>query len=181
MFIFSVPISALNCFGSAPSVLIASAEKQLVDLCYVTHFQLGYISTDRINTGMYAKAKRVQLIIYVYVLDVVRTTFVSFLCFNLRFDGPATQSGSKDFNVIVSVRFTLLNKTPNIAIASIFTTTFFKFLYIIHQVICQEARIFPFQIERFYVGMKCSNTQGNIASLLSHVFIQKIYLNISHN
>ena len=35
---FSVPLSALTCFGSALSVLIASAEKQLVYLCYETHF-----------------------------------------------------------------------------------------------------------------------------------------------
>ena len=110
--------------------------------------------------------------------------FVSFLCFNLRFYGLATPSGSNDFNASLSVRFTLLNKTSNIAIASIFTTTFFRFLYIIDQFICQEAHIFSFQIERFYVGMKCCNTQGNIASplkKLKYVFIQKISLNTSHN
>ena len=99
----SVPLSALTCFGSAPSVLIASAEKQLVYLCYITHFQLEYLSTEQINTDMYAKAKRIQLIISVYVLDVVRATFVPLLRYNLRFDGLATPCGSKDFNASLSV------------------------------------------------------------------------------
>ena len=80
---------------------------------------------------MYAKPKRIQLIISVCVLDVARTTFLSFLCFNLRFDGIATSSESKDFIASLRLRFTLLGKMTNIAIASIFTTTFYRFLYII--------------------------------------------------
>ena len=181
---FSFPLSALTCFSSALNFLIASAEKQLVYLCYVTHFQLEYLSTEQINTGMYAKAKRIQLIISVYVLDVVRATFVSLLRYNLRFDGLATPSGSKDFNGSLSVRFTLLDETPDIAIASIFFIIFYRFLYIIVYFIRQEAHIFPFQIERFQDDMKYSNTQGNIVSLLKkfkYVFIQKTSLNISHN
>ena len=86
---------------------------------------------------MYAKAKRIQLTISVYVLDVVRATFVSLLCYNLHFDGLATPSGSKDFNASLSVRFTLLDKTPDFAIAFIFFIIFYRFLYIIDYFIRQ--------------------------------------------
>ena len=90
-----------------------------------------------------------------------------FLRFSLCFDLLATP--------IESVRFTFLDKTlPNIVITSIFSSTFYRFLYIINKFICHEAHSFPLQIELFYDAMKRSNAEGNITSFLKklkYVFI----------